>query len=329
MPWNFKEILKRVESIRIWPEILRWVTMNDICINMKSCSLSKSDMETFYYMLSEKNPFGQCKISSLNLCKNPIRKEGAKILAPAIATNKSLQFLNLSGCKFGVSGIVQVAEALKENKTIKTLNLYSNIADVDGARNLGKMLEVNSTLEFIDLGHNRIRITGLAAIMDGILANPTSKITSLGLRANFISDEGITQLFEKLILPKEGRPQQLTSVFLKQNFLTEYHKVALYNKSKAAGIVGKIYVDEFEVCELLPKERLDKSIWISPVPKGMLRQENAIGNFFQKSYDCGLVIDVRLRVGRTVPGRTRENCFAIIEYAHENSIPRSLKLASK
>lgn len=45
--------------------------------------------------------------------------------------------------------------------------------------------------------------------------------------------------------------------------------------------------------------------------------------------ECGLITDVRIRVGKKVPGRTRENCFVLVEYAHENSIPRSLKLASQ
>ena len=153
---------------------------------------------------------------------------------------------------------------------------------MDGARALGRTLKVNSTLQFLDLGHNRIRITGLKAICDGILANPNSKLCKLGLRANFINDEGFSQLFEKLVLPKQGRKQQLTSLFLKQNFLSEYHKVDLYKKCQDAGLLGKIYVDEFEVCELLPKERVDRSIWIAPMPKGMISQENTVANFFQK-----------------------------------------------
>ena len=94
-----------------------------------------------------------------------------------------------------------MADAIKQNDTIQTLNLYRNIADVDGARAFGKALEVNSTLKFVDFGHNRIRITGLRAITQGILANPNSKLEKLGLRANFINDEAISELFEKLVLP--------------------------------------------------------------------------------------------------------------------------------
>jgi hypothetical protein len=73
---------------------------------------------------------------------------------------------------------------------LKGLNLFKNTIDVDGARAIRELLESNSTIEFIDLGHNRIRSKGLEAIKEGILANSTSKIHSLGLRMNFINDDG-------------------------------------------------------------------------------------------------------------------------------------------
>lgn len=104
---------------------------------------------------------------------------------------------------------------MKQNSSITTLNLFHNICDVDGARAIGEALKVNSTLNFLDLGHNRVRITGLKAITAGILANPSSKLSKLGLRSNFINDEGFTHLFEALVLPKDGRKQQLTTLFLR------------------------------------------------------------------------------------------------------------------
>lgn len=213
MPFNYKKLLKQSEPT--WPHILEWATKTELDLNWKKSGLTKSDMETISYMLGE-NPYGACKIRnlSLSLCQE-IRKEGAKILAPALALNKSIQYLNLSSCRFGVSGVKQVAEALKQNSSIQTLNLFHNICDVDGARAIGDALKVNSTLSFLDIGHNRIRITGLKALTEGILANPNSKLNKLGLRSNFINDEGLSYLFEALVLPKAGRKQQLTSLFLR------------------------------------------------------------------------------------------------------------------
>ncbi len=38
---------------------------------------------------------------------------------------------------------------------------------------------------------------------------------------------------------------------------------------------------------------------------------------------------MRIRRGQKIPGKPRENIYAIIEYVHQNSIPRSLRVASK
>ena len=205
--------------------------------------------------------------------------------------------------------------------------MYRNILDVDGARALGKCLEVNKTLKFVDIGHNRIRITGLKAIVSGILANQDSKLSQLGVRANFINDDGFSHLFEKLVLCDPAQKQRLTHIFLKSNFLTEYNKVALYKDVKAKG--AKVYVDDFENVDLLQKELLDRTIFMAPMPTNYLNQESQINRFFSQRFECGLVTDVRMRVGKLLPGRSKNNCFVIVEYAHENSVPRSLKLASK
>ena len=46
-------------------------------------------METFAYMIG-KNPMGECKIRNISMSLCPLRKEGAKILAPALAINNSI-----------------------------------------------------------------------------------------------------------------------------------------------------------------------------------------------------------------------------------------------
>ena len=77
-----------------------------------------------------------------------------------------------------------------KNKVLTGLNLFKNTIDVDGARAVRDLLKVNSKLEFLDIGHNRIRSKGLEAITEGIIGAKESKLTSLGLRLNFINDDG-------------------------------------------------------------------------------------------------------------------------------------------
>jgi len=295
---------------------------------MKKNALSVKDVETIAFMLAN-NPFGQSKLQSLQLQQNEIKKEGAKLLAPALKINSSLQYLNLSSCKLGVSGMVNICEALQTNSTLKALSLYRNVFDVDGARALGTTLKTNSSLRFLDVGHNRIRLTGLKSIVEGILANPASKVSELSIKWNFITDEGFTYLFDQLVLPKQGRVQQLQKVWIKNNFLSEYHKIELSKQLNSGGLTGKVYVDDFEGVNLLEKEQIDRSIWIAPMPASMFNRKLQIEHFFQQKHSCGFVVDVRIGKGRAVPGRSRENIYCVVEYAHENSVPRSLKLASK
>lgn len=231
------------------------------------------NMDTFVFALGE-NPIGACKMQSLDLSKNPIKKEGAKQLSIGLAANHSLISLDLSGCGIGVSGMYAIANALKENNNLENINLYRNIFDVDGARSLGKVLAINTTLKSIDIGHNRIRQTGLKAIVDGIRENKNSALTTLGVRSNFINDDSINMLFETLVI---ARPQ-LKRIFLKTNFLSEFSKVALAKKCIAAK--SDVFVDDFQTVDLLDKEKLDRTIWISPMTPSYSNQDKILGDFF-------------------------------------------------
>jgi Ran GTPase-activating protein (RanGAP) involved in mRNA processing and transport len=62
------------------------------------------------------------------------------------------------------------------------------------------MLKVNTVLEFLDVGHNRLRNKGLVAITEGLTSNPNSNVKHLGIRYNFIKDEGIGNFFEEAII---------------------------------------------------------------------------------------------------------------------------------
>jgi len=78
----------------------------------------------------------------------------------------------------------------------------------------------------------------------------------------------------------------------------------------------------------MEKETLDKSIWMGPLPTGYYGNEDEINKFLSEKQECGLVVDVRVRRGKNVPKRPYPNTYVFVNYAHENSIPRSLKVAS-
>lgn len=154
---------------------MHFTSMNQLDLNLKRVGLTVKDFELLSSCLHE-NPIGPSKIRTLNLCKNRMNGEGAKLLANALEHNTSLKTLDLSSCSIGVAGILALKKALANNKSIEELNLYRNIIDVDGARCMKFILENNTTLKFIDLGHNRLRKTGVKELVSGILANKDSQV---------------------------------------------------------------------------------------------------------------------------------------------------------
>lgn len=130
---------------------------------------------------------------------------------------------------------------MEKNSSLKTLNLYRNKVDVDGARALREVLKVNTTIEFLDVGHNRLREKGIKALTDGICENPGSKLEHLGIRFNFINDDGFSYLFEKAIFKGKSKLQNL---YILQNYLSEHFLINLSTKLEESG--KKLYVDQFE-----------------------------------------------------------------------------------
>lgn len=162
-----------------------------------------------------------CKVKHLNLSKNNINIAGAKHLEPALAMNKSIISLDLSQCRLGTRGVQLIAKGLTQNQTIKSLNLFKNAADVDGARALKQFVQSSHSLEFLDIGHNCIRDNGVKAITEGILANKECKIQHLGLRFNFITENGADHLFENVVYSKETGLKSLRGIYLIRNMLDD------------------------------------------------------------------------------------------------------------
>lgn len=81
------------------------------------------------------------------------------------------------------------------------------------------------------------------------------------------------------MLPSASHKHKLTHIFVRYNFLTEYHKLSLFKQIKAEGV--KVFIDDFENADLLKKENIDRSIWVSPLPEGILNNQDRVIKFFE------------------------------------------------
>lgn len=90
----------------------------------------------------------------------------------------------------------------------------------------------------------------------------------------------------------------------------------------------KTYLDVLEKVQYLDQERIDRSIWVSPLWVGA--DPKMFKEFFQYSKECGLVTNVRIKQGKTVAkANGNPNVYGIIEFSHVNSVARALRVASK
>jgi len=148
-----------------------------------------------------------------------------------------------------------------KNKSLKYLNIYGNIIDVAGCLKLAKYISCTETLEFLDVGYNRIRNKGLDSITKAMVDNKNCKLTTIGLKFNFISENHVIEMLKAL---KAKKDYQLSQVYLKNNNINEFGLKTLYkayndNQCKA-------YIDLFDKFKYTDEERLSRTIWVMPVP---------------------------------------------------------------
>lgn len=84
-------------------------------------------------------------------------------------------------------------------------------------------------------------------------------------------------------------------------------------------------IDLLQKISLLEESKLERTVWVHPA-----LNENDLKVFFEDKNDCGVVVDVRTRVGFKYPNRNQAmNKFNLLEFADKNSLTRAMALASR
>jgi len=217
---------------------------------LTNCSLNKNDADLLSLALDPTRQHYASNIKVLNLAKNNLDKEGAKVLARIFEINNVIENVDISKNKIGTSGAQEIAKYLQKNKSVKFLNLFNNKIAYDGAKAFGETFKVNNTLQFVEFGFNRIRNKGLLAIGDGIAANPNSGVKTLGLRFNFLSEDGLVDFIKTIFLNNTNAPKKLEEIFIKNNSINELGLFALKRSFDNLNI-KKLNIDLFDKIKFL------------------------------------------------------------------------------
>ena len=74
-----------------WPELVKFIGNTDLpVLNLRQSGINSTNVEVITCAIG-KNPVSACNnLQVLNLAKNMITQQGAKLLAPALEANKSI-----------------------------------------------------------------------------------------------------------------------------------------------------------------------------------------------------------------------------------------------
>jgi Ran GTPase-activating protein (RanGAP) involved in mRNA processing and transport len=135
-------------------------------------------------------------LQKINLWDNKIGDEGVRSLASALKVNNTLRCINLYGNTISKVGAQFLSEALMVNTSLDNMNLHSNSIGEDGVQSLATALQVNSTLKSINLSGNQICAVGTKVLAKTLMAN--IMLEDLNLNNNMIGDEGAQSLGDAL-----------------------------------------------------------------------------------------------------------------------------------
>ncbi|KAM8927342.1 NLR family member X1 [Pelodytes ibericus] len=105
-----------------------------------------------------------CVINTLRLCNNPLTSEGARLVAEALAENRSLKYLSLLHTDLGDEGAEILASQLGRNKHLKELNLAYNGIHDEAALRIAEEAARHPTLGRVHLYFNELSDSGLRAL---------------------------------------------------------------------------------------------------------------------------------------------------------------------
>lgn len=154
-------------------------------------------------------------LHSLDLSNNNLNDEGASAIAEALRRNRVLEHLNLGRGNITSKGAGEIARMLDTNTRLHTLFLWHNDLEDEGARHIASTLGDNDALEVLYLQGNRIRTSGGVAIAKALRKNRA--LHTLDLSNNLIHNKGAMALAKAL----KSANKKVSSLGLRHNWFTE------------------------------------------------------------------------------------------------------------
>ncbi|KAL0483244.1 ubiquitin conjugating enzyme E2 [Acrasis kona] len=290
---------------------------NLIYLDMTGCDVEGRHMDTIGFALAQPS----CKLETLLLRGNKIKKNAIKALSSALEVNNTVSNLDLSGNQLGVQGANLIMNMLHHNKCITDLNLYGNMIEIEGAIFISSALsEKNKSIKHLDMGLNNIKARGAYQISQMLKKNTT--IERLRLKSNNIPDKTARVFVDSII--ECSSVSNLKLLALGGNLLSDSVSSEMSLKFNQCDILkNKGFVfDMAKLAEVKSSERLERTIHVCPLPVNVTEQ--MIKKLFYTN-KCGVCLSVNIIKYKSF----KKSKYAFVEFAHPDSVQLAMRLSNK
>ncbi len=164
--------------------------------------------ETVATELCKAIEYEKCRIHTLELMRNQIEDNGAKLLVQALKTNKTITKLSLLG---NIYRFKTFAPAIKYSTSIRVLRLHSERLKNEGCKNLADVLKNHQTIEALHVFEPDLAERSVAQLIEVL---PTVKtLTTFELEYDESFDDRTSKLLVTLM-----NSGSLTALALKARF---------------------------------------------------------------------------------------------------------------
>ncbi|EGG23361.1 hypothetical protein DFA_05493 [Cavenderia fasciculata] len=189
------------------------------------------------------------KDARLDLCKQGVGVEGARLVRQHLAKNTTIMHLLMGDDSLGVEGAKEVGHIIKENQSIKTIYLgCNNIAEegtkhlVDaileknninalwikrnhinegGAAHIGRLMSTNNSIQILDLISNDLQASAINTVTAAIRSNPLNCLTTLMLDSNHFGAQGAQYIADNILTSETSHARLLFLSLSNCNLLDE------------------------------------------------------------------------------------------------------------
>jgi Ran GTPase-activating protein (RanGAP) involved in mRNA processing and transport len=157
----------------------------------------------------------------LDLCKQNLGIEGAKLIVNALKDNTCVKHLLLGTNKIGNEGAKMLSQVIQQNHALETLYLGCNHIEAEGAIAICEALEANTDIKSVWFKRNPIGKKSVPALIQ--LLKKNKNIATLDL-VNTCLEDGFLDLFDYFM-----ENTTVERLYLSGNYLTINHLKKLGN----------------------------------------------------------------------------------------------------